>query len=234
MEGADALQQRRVVHRVLRRLAVEPVVEAAGRDAPHASRRAHGEAGLVRVHELAGAVNVLPRSAANQDVATARMSRSICSRRFSRRSRANSSRSALLGASAACVATTGLMPVAAIQLAIVCAEQPDSRDSYAGVRPAATSSTLYGTHKTDASKRWLAARPRSHAHVTPTSASWLNQVERQCFTLTDRCIRRGTTADDILVRVKRFCLRTSQSGHWRAIESPVDGKSACHSDRAGG
>jgi hypothetical protein len=32
----------------------------------------------------------------------------------------------------------------------------------------------YGTHKTDAIKRRLAARPRFHVHFTPTSASWLN------------------------------------------------------------
>jgi transposase len=50
----------------------------------------------------------------------------------------------------------------------------------------------YGTHKTDIIKRWLAARPRFHVHFTPTSASWLNQVERWFSTLTERCIRRGT------------------------------------------
>jgi transposase len=100
----------------------------------------------------------------------------------------------------------------------------------------------YGTHKTDIIKRWLAARPRFHVHFTPTSASWLNQVERWFSTLTERCIRRGThrstrelersirgyldinnakptpfswtkTADDILASVERFCLRISQSAH---------------------
>src|SRR5215210_411688 len=34
------------------------------------------------------------------------------------------------------------------------------------------------THKTSAIRDWLAKRPRYHAHFTPTSASWLNQVER--------------------------------------------------------
>lgn len=100
----------------------------------------------------------------------------------------------------------------------------------------------YGTHKTDTIKRWLAARPRFHVHFTPTSASWLNQVERWFSTLTERCIRRGThrstraleqairtyldvnnsepkpfswskTADDILASIERFCLRISQSAH---------------------
>jgi transposase len=36
----------------------------------------------------------------------------------------------------------------------------------------------YGTHKHPEVKKWLAARPRYHAHFTPTSASWLNQIER--------------------------------------------------------
>ena len=100
----------------------------------------------------------------------------------------------------------------------------------------------YGTHKTDTIKRWLAARPRFHVHFTPTSASWMNQVERWFSTLTERCIRRGThrstqelekairiyldvnnaspqpfswskTADDILASIERFCLRISQSAY---------------------
>ena len=35
-------------------------------------------------------------------------------------------------------------------------------------------------------------RPRFHLHFTPTSASWLNQVERWFAALTERQIRRGT------------------------------------------
>ena len=100
----------------------------------------------------------------------------------------------------------------------------------------------YGTHKTAAIRNWLARHPRFHVHFTPTSASWLNQVERWFATLTQRCIRRGThrstrqleqairryldvhntkpkpfvwskTAEDILASVERFCLRISQSTH---------------------
>ena len=36
----------------------------------------------------------------------------------------------------------------------------------------------YGTHKHPAVKQWLAAHPRFHLHFTPTSASWINLVER--------------------------------------------------------
>ena len=50
----------------------------------------------------------------------------------------------------------------------------------------------YGTHKTPAIKNWLARHPRFHVHFTPTSASWLNQVERWFATLTQKYIRRGT------------------------------------------
>jgi transposase len=98
----------------------------------------------------------------------------------------------------------------------------------------------YGTHKTPRVLRWLAKRPRFHVHFTPTYASWLNQVERLFAELTNKAIRRGSfqsvksleraigeyldartpkpfvwtaTADDILESVRRFCLRTSRSGH---------------------
>jgi len=100
----------------------------------------------------------------------------------------------------------------------------------------------YATHKTPAIQRWLVKRPRFHVHFTPTSASWLNLVERWFSTLTQRCIRRGThrstrelrnaikeylrmnneepkpfiwtkTADQILGNLARYCERISDSGH---------------------
>ena len=36
----------------------------------------------------------------------------------------------------------------------------------------------YATHKHPKVQRWLARHPRFHMHFTPTSASWLNMVER--------------------------------------------------------
>src|SRR6202165_3088770 len=100
----------------------------------------------------------------------------------------------------------------------------------------------YATHKTAVIQRWLAKRPRYHLHFTPTSASWLNLVERWFATLTDKQIRRGShpgpraliaaikqylavtnetpkplvwtkTSDEILASVARFCRRISYSGH---------------------
>lgn len=100
----------------------------------------------------------------------------------------------------------------------------------------------YGTHKTALVHRWLAKRPRYHLHFTPTSASWLNLVERWFAALTEKQLRRGVfrstraleaaimrylertngnakpfiwtkTADDILASVARFCQRIADSGH---------------------
>jgi transposase len=49
----------------------------------------------------------------------------------------------------------------------------------------------YATHKTDAVKRWLKRHKRFHLHFTPTSASWLNMVERFFAEITRKRIRRG-------------------------------------------
>ncbi len=100
----------------------------------------------------------------------------------------------------------------------------------------------YATHKTPAIQRWLVRHPRFHLHCTPTSASWLNLVERWFVELTRKQIRRGShrstkalreailtyialgnetprpfvwskTADQILDSVARFCKRISESRH---------------------
>ena len=49
----------------------------------------------------------------------------------------------------------------------------------------------YATHKHPAVKAWLKRHPRFHMHFTPTSASWLNQVERFFGLITEDRIRRG-------------------------------------------
>ena len=52
----------------------------------------------------------------------------------------------------------------------------------------------YSTHKSAAVQRWLKpkARRRFQFHLTPTSSSWLKQVERWFGLITERMIRRGT------------------------------------------
>jgi transposase len=49
----------------------------------------------------------------------------------------------------------------------------------------------YATHKHPKVKAWLARHPRIHIHFTPTSASWLNMVERFFRDITMRSLRRG-------------------------------------------
>lgn len=48
----------------------------------------------------------------------------------------------------------------------------------------------YATHKHEEVQAWLAKHPRVHMHFTPTSASWLNLVERFFAEITDKAIRR--------------------------------------------
>lgn len=99
----------------------------------------------------------------------------------------------------------------------------------------------HATHKTKPFRDWLAKRPRSQAHLTPTGACWINQVERFFAELTEKRIRRGVhhstahieadirifieahnahpkpfrwtrSADDTLATIERFCIRSRQIG----------------------
>ena len=98
------------------------------------------------------------------------------------------------------------------------------------------------THKTPAIATWLAAHPRFHLHFTPTSSSWINQVERWFGLLTDKQLRRGAhksvqalekdirdwistwndnprpfvwtkTADEIFERLNSYLQRIPGAGH---------------------
>ena len=53
----------------------------------------------------------------------------------------------------------------------------------------------YAAHKHPAVRRWMQKHPRFHAHYTPTSASWLNMVERFFRDLTQNRLRRGVFHD---------------------------------------
>ncbi len=95
------------------------------------------------------------------------------------------------------------------------------------------------THKTKMIRDWFAKRPGWHPHFTPTSSSWINQVERFFALLAEKQIKRGAhrsvkeliaaietfisqqnanpkplrwtkSADDILASIERFCRRTLQ------------------------
>jgi transposase len=55
-------------------------------------------------------------------------------------------------------------------------------------------------------KRWLARHPRVHFHFTPTSASWLNLVERFFSELPERRIRRlaVTSVDQLIAAITQY------------------------------
>jgi len=49
----------------------------------------------------------------------------------------------------------------------------------------------YATHKTPRVKTWFLKHPNWHIHFTPTSSSWINQIERFFAEITEKRIRRG-------------------------------------------
>jgi len=53
----------------------------------------------------------------------------------------------------------------------------------------------YATHKHERVQRWLEKHKRFHVRFTPTSASWLNMVERFFRDITHNRIRRGVFQD---------------------------------------
>jgi transposase len=100
----------------------------------------------------------------------------------------------------------------------------------------------YSSHKHPMVRRWFVRHPRFHPHFTPTYSSWLNQVERWFGLLTQRAIRRDSfrstkelrdridqftraynqgslpftwaaTADSILEKLGRLCIKTSGTAH---------------------
>lgn len=64
----------------------------------------------------------------------------------------------------------------------------------------------YGTHKTEKVRAWLAAHPRFKVHFTPTSASWINLVERFFSQLSQRWIKRGahTSTRDLENSIRQY------------------------------
>ena len=50
----------------------------------------------------------------------------------------------------------------------------------------------YSTHKHQKVRRWLKRHPRFHLHFTPTSASWMNMVERFFRDLSQQAILPGS------------------------------------------
>ena len=55
-------------------------------------------------------------------------------------------------------------------------------------------------------QKWLAKHPRFVMHFTPTSASWLNMVERFFRDITVRRLRRGvfTSVPDLVAAIDEY------------------------------
>lgn len=66
----------------------------------------------------------------------------------------------------------------------------------------------YATHKTPEVRAWLEKHPRFKLHFTPTSASWLNLVERFFAEITARRIRRRSysSVDDLEAAIYDYLL----------------------------
>jgi transposase len=64
----------------------------------------------------------------------------------------------------------------------------------------------YSTHKHADVQRWLRRHKRFHLHFTPTSSSWLNQVERWFRELTDKNLRRGIfgSVPDLIASIETY------------------------------
>jgi transposase len=64
----------------------------------------------------------------------------------------------------------------------------------------------YATHKHARVRAWLQRHPRFQVHFTPTSASWLNLVERFFGEITRRVIRSGSfrSVPELVAQIFRF------------------------------
>ena len=67
----------------------------------------------------------------------------------------------------------------------------------------------YATHKHPNVQKWLVRHPRLHMHFTPTSASWLNMVERFFRDITDKRLRRGVfiSVPELITAIEEYIAR---------------------------
>ncbi|MBL8421273.1 MAG: IS630 family transposase [Dechloromonas sp.] len=64
----------------------------------------------------------------------------------------------------------------------------------------------YATHKHPLVQEWLAKHPRFHMHFTPTSASWLNMVERFFRSISTDRLERGVfrSVPELIAAIKDY------------------------------
>ena len=84
----------------------------------------------------------------------------------------------------------------------------------------------YATHKHPKVQRWLERHPRFHMHFTPTSASWLNMVERFFRDLTQNRLRRGVfrNLEELIMAIGSYIDRHNENPKpfiWTARASDI-------------
>ena len=91
----------------------------------------------------------------------------------------------------------------------------------------------YGTHKHPRVRAWLQRRPRFVLHFVPTSASWLNLIERWFGELTSKRVRRGSffSVEDLQNAIGEFLEAWNEQPKpfvWTAtVESILEKLSRC-------
>jgi transposase len=70
----------------------------------------------------------------------------------------------------------------------------------------------YATHKHPKVQAWLDRHPRFRIHFTPTSASWLNMVERFFRDITENRLRRGIfrSVGDLIAAIHEYLARHNE------------------------
>ena len=84
----------------------------------------------------------------------------------------------------------------------------------------------YATHKHEKVIRWLDRHKRFHVYFTPTSASWLNMVERFFRDLTQNQLRRGifTNLEQLIMAIGNYIDQHNQNPKpfiWTAKASDI-------------
>jgi transposase len=71
----------------------------------------------------------------------------------------------------------------------------------------------YSAHKHENVQKWLTEHPRFHIHFTPTSASWLNMVERLFRTLSTDRLKRGVfrSIPELVATIEDFIAKHNQN-----------------------
>lgn len=84
----------------------------------------------------------------------------------------------------------------------------------------------YATHKHEKVLEWMAKHKRVHVHFTPTSASWLNMVERFFRDISEQRLRRGvfTSVPELEVAIDEYIVHHNKDPKpfiWTAKASDI-------------